>query len=119
MKDSILAVPFYEEMIADEEELAIEKQKVYDDFLEEHGSLLNIVKTMETDEALNFLKECRCCVTHQINKPDEQVKWTEPQGGLELQYKQVEKPCKCDYIQLARNMCRGDDENYCNKQEEN
>lgn len=107
MKDSILAVPFYEEMIADEEQIANEKQMVYDSFLEEHGSLLKMVKTMETHTAFNFLKDCRCCLTHQIKKPKELVKWTDTPAGLELHYNQVEKPCKCDCRQLARSMCRG------------
>jgi hypothetical protein len=107
MKDSILAVPFYDIMTAEEEERANEKQMVYDSFLEEHGSLFKMVKNMKTHDAFNFLKDCMCCHMHQINKPKKLVKRTDHQAGLELHLNQEEKSCKCDCRQLARGMCKG------------
>lgn len=107
MRDSIWAIPDYYEFIAEEEERAFKKQKVYDYSLHQDGSLLKKVKTMPKHNAFNFLRDCKCCFTHQINKPKALVKWSDHYGGLKPPHGQEEKSCKCDCRQLSRMMCRG------------
>ena len=107
MKDSVWAIPYYDEFIAEEEERANKKQKVYDDTLEQNGCLLEKVKDMEKHDAFNFLRDCKCCLTHQINKPRALVNWTDRFGGLKPPDYVREKECKCDCRQLSRMMCRG------------
>ena len=107
MRESLWAIPYYDEIIAEEEDRAIKKQKVYDDTLEENRSLLKTAKNMPKHDAFNFLRECKCCFTHQINKPTVLVNWPDHYGGLKLSVGQEEKPCKCDCRQLSRMMCRG------------
>lgn len=100
------AIPYYYESIFEEEERVIKKQKVYDDTLEEKGCLLEKVKNMPKHDAFNFLKDCKCCLAHQINKPKVLVKWSDDYGGLILKHNQLEKSCKCDCRHLSRMMCR-------------
>lgn len=107
MRNSLWAIPYYYDFIAEEEERAIKKQKVYDDTLQHSGSLLEKVKTMPNHGAFNFLRDCKCCFTHQINKPTVLVKWTDHYGGLVPNYNQEEKSCKCDCRHLSRMICRG------------
>ena len=105
MKDSLWAIPYCYDIIAEEEERAIKKQKVYDDTLEEKGSLLKMAKNMPKHDAFNFLRDCKCCLTHQINKPNDLVNWTDEHRSES--YPREEKACKCDCRQLSRMMCRG------------
>ena len=107
MKDSIWSIPYCYEFIAEEEERATKKQKVYDHILGQNGSLLEKVKIMPTHDAFNFLRDCKCCFTHQINKPRVLVMWTDRFGGLKPPEDQREKECKCYCRQLSRIMCRG------------
>ena len=107
MKDSMWSIPYYHEFLAEEEERASKKQKVYYDNVQQKGSLLERVKTMSAHDAFNFLRDCKCCFTHQINKPTVLVMWTDRFGGLKPPEDQREKECKCDCRQLSRIMCRG------------
>ena len=107
MKDSVIGAAFCEDFMLEEEEKAIDKQRMYNDILQEDGTLFKKIKNMKPIDAFRFLKECKCCDTHQINKPNILELWTDYQGGLEAHMKQLEKPCKCDCRALARRMCRG------------
>lgn len=107
MKDSIWAIPYYHDLIDEEEERASKKQKIYYDTLYQKGSLLEKVKDMPIHDAFNFLRDCKCCLSHQINKPNVLIMWTDYFGGLKPPDKLQEKPCKCDCRQLSRMICRG------------
>ena len=106
MRDSVWAIPYYYDFIAEEEEMAYKKQKVYDDTLEEKGSLLEKVNDMPIHNAFNFLRNCKCCLAHQINKPKALDKWTDHYDGLKSPDDKHEKLCKCDCRHLSRMMCR-------------
>lgn len=107
MKDSFWAIPLYDEVVFDEEQQASKKQKCYDSELTEHGSLLNKAKNMPPIQAFAFLRDCKCCFTHQIDKPRELVKMTGNLYNIKLSANQQEKTCKCDCRHLSRMLCRG------------
>jgi hypothetical protein len=107
MKDSIWTIPFYDDIIEEEEERAYKKQKCYESELNDNGSLLNKAKDMAPHDAFNFLKDCKCCFQHQINKPTKFMKLNNTKSPIS---KQVKK-CNCDCRQLSRMLCRGWDLN--------
>ena len=107
MKDSILASPMYYDLVNEEEEHLAKKQKCYDEELNNRGGLLYKVKDMEPIDAFNFVKNCNCCLTHQINKPSKLVRWKDHYGDTTPSWGYREITCKCDCRQLCRMLCRG------------
>ena len=51
--------------------------------------------------ALDELKECSCCTTHQINKPHKLKVWTELHPTHNW-----DNPCQCNCRHRARWICR-------------
>ena len=106
MKDSFLAIPFIDDYFTLEYEHAAKKQKVYDDSIKENESLIPLIRDKTNPEAFEFLKNCKCCIRHQINKPDKFLIWSDPKFDAINDNK--DRPCKCDCRHLSRWLCRGE-----------
>ena len=108
MKDSILVVPFFDDYFTLEYEHANKKQKVYDDSIRENESLVPLIRDKTNPEAFEFLKNCKCCVRHRIDKPDKFLIWSDPKFDALTENQFKHRPCKCDCRHLSRWLCRGE-----------